>query len=55
MNQEWRLFIGIEPDKLLNLPKNRKYTRCRWIYKIKYRANGEIEIYKVCIVAEGYN
>lgn len=38
-----------------DLPKNRNSIGCRWIYKIKYKTNGEIERYKACLVAKGYN
>lgn len=27
---------------------------CRWIYKIKYKANGQVDKYKDCLVAKGY-
>lgn len=41
--------------EITNLPKGRKAIGCRWIYKIKYKSNGDIERYKARLVAKGYN
>lgn len=35
-------------------PKEKKIVGCRWVYKIKYKASGEIEKYKAHLVAKGY-
>ncbi|WVZ16296.1 hypothetical protein V8G54_009278 [Vigna mungo] len=39
---------------LTTLPSNKRVIGCRWIYKIKYHANGSIERYKAHLVAKGY-
>ncbi|GKE70860.1 putative RNA-directed DNA polymerase [Tanacetum coccineum] len=40
---------------ITDLPLNRKPIGCKWIYKIKYKSNEEIERYKARLVAKGYN
>lgn len=44
-NETWRLTL---------LPPQKTAIGCRWIYKIKYRADGSIERYKARLVAKGY-
>ena len=36
------------------LPKGKKTVGCRWVYSIKYRADGTIEWYKARLIAQGY-
>ena len=36
------------------LPKGKKTVGCRWVYSIKYHADGTIERYKAQLVAKGY-
>lgn len=35
-------------------PKGNKVMGCKWVYKVKYKALGEVEKYKVRLVAKGY-
>lgn len=39
---------------LTDLPKDKKTVRSKWIYKIKYQLNGEIERYKARLIAKGF-
>nr|CAD1822837.1 unnamed protein product [Ananas comosus var. bracteatus] len=44
-NQTWALE---------HLPHGKKPIGSKWVYKIKYCADGSIERYKACLVAKGY-
>lgn len=35
-------------------PMGKKVVGCRWVYKVKYKASGEVEKYKVRLVAKGF-
>ena len=39
---------------LTPLPAHKKPIGCKWVYKIKHKANGSIEWYKVRLVAKGF-
>jgi len=41
--------------EVTDLPPNKVVIGCKWVYKIKQRANGEIKRYKVRLVAKGYS
>ncbi|XP_074313614.1 uncharacterized protein LOC141648796 [Silene latifolia] len=59
---EWRKAMRKEIDalegngtwKIVNLPEGKKPIGGKWVYKIKYRANGEIERYKARLLAQGF-
>jgi hypothetical protein len=40
--------------ELVTLPPNKKTIGCRWVFRIKYRADGTIERRKARLVAKGY-
>ncbi|KAF3662745.1 hypothetical protein FXO38_11003 [Capsicum annuum] len=39
---------------LVDLPRGKHVIGSKWIYKIKHRANGEVDKYKARLVAKGY-
>ena len=54
MNEE---LMGIEKNntwQLTDLPKGHKAIDVKWVYKIKVKANGEIDRYKARLVAKGF-
>jgi len=55
MNEE---MISIEKNqtwKLVDLPKKKKAVGLKWIFKIKYNADGSIQKHKARIVVKGYS
>ncbi|KAF3658279.1 hypothetical protein FXO38_13314 [Capsicum annuum] len=40
---------------IVDLPPGKVPISCRWVYKVKYKANGEVERYKDTLVAKGYS
>ena len=39
---------------LVLLPYNKSVIGCKWVYKIKFQADGQVERYKARLVAKGY-
>jgi len=54
MQNEMRALKENNTWTLTNLPKNRKSIGSKWIYKIKYKPDGQIERYKARLVAKGF-
>ena len=40
--------------ELVTLPQNKRPVGCKWVYTIKYNADGSLERYKAWLVAKGY-
>ncbi|GJV97416.1 putative RNA-directed DNA polymerase [Tanacetum coccineum] len=55
MNEEMKALNENQTWTLTDLPAGRKAIGCKWVYKIKYKSNGEIERYKARLVAKGYS
>jgi hypothetical protein len=54
MEEEMRALVENETWDLVDAPKGVKPIGCRWVYKIKYNADGTINHYKARLVAKGY-
>ena len=39
---------------LVNLPKGQKLVGCKWVFAIKFNANGSVERRKARLVAKGF-
>ena len=59
----WKQAIEEEMDALLRnktfeiapRPINRNVVGCKWVFKVKYKADGSIEGYKARLVAKGFS
>ena len=40
---------------IVPLPPTNVPIGCKWVFKVKYKASGEVERYKARLVAKGYN
>jgi hypothetical protein len=54
MEDEMRSMSSNNVWDLEEIPKGAKTVGCKWVYKIKYDSNGNIEKYKAHLVAKGF-
>ncbi|GJU96511.1 ribonuclease H-like domain-containing protein [Tanacetum coccineum] len=54
MNNEMEALYLNNTWTLTELPINRKAIGSKWVYKIKYKSDGEVERYKARVVAKGF-
>ncbi|GJW03793.1 ribonuclease H-like domain-containing protein [Tanacetum coccineum] len=54
MNQEMNALLRNGTWEIVDLPKGRKATGCKWIYKIKFQSSGEIDRFKARLLAQGF-
>nr|GEY62896.1 ribonuclease H-like domain-containing protein [Tanacetum cinerariifolium] len=55
MNLEMETLLKNGTWIIADLLVGRKAIGCKWVYKIKYKYNGEVERFKARLVAKGYN
>ncbi|KAK4397281.1 Retrovirus-related Pol polyprotein from transposon TNT 1-94 [Sesamum angolense] len=44
-----------ETWELVDLPKEKRPIGCKWVFRVKLKPTGEMDRYKACLVAKGYN
>ena len=54
MNEELRAMEANNTRTSVSLPANKHAIRCRWVYKVKYKADGSLDKYKSYLVAKEY-
>ena len=54
MNEEMKSLQKNNTWELVDLPLGKKPVGCRWVYTVKYKADGTIERFKARLVAKGY-
>jgi len=54
MREEFDCLMTNNTWTLVPLPVGRKPVSCQWVFKIKQGANGEVERYKVRLMARGF-
>lgn len=55
VNSEYNALIENETWSICDLPKDRTAVTCKWVFKLKRSANGEIDKYKARLVARGFS
>ena len=55
LDNEYSAHIKNNTWTLGNLPEGRKAIDCRWVFKVKYNADGSVERHKARLVAKGYS
>ena len=53
-DREYDSLIENDTWDLVELPAGRKTVGCRWVFKVKYKNNGQVERFKARLVAKGY-
>lgn len=55
MNDELHSHKSNNTWQLADLPKGRKAIQCKWVFKIKRDAEGNVSKYKARLVAKGFS
>ena len=52
--EEIRALEKNETWEVMNLPRGKKPVGCKWVFTVKYKADGTVERYKARLVAKGF-
>ena len=55
MEQEIKALEDNGTWQIMELPERKSVIGCKWVFKIKYKADGMVDRYKERLVAKGYN
>jgi len=55
MKQEIEALKSNGTWKVMSLPPGKRAIGCKWVFKIKYKANREVDRFKARLVAKGYS
>lgn len=54
MREEMNALERNEMWGVVDLPKGKKTVGCKWVFALKYKADGSLERYKARLVTKGY-
>ena len=62
-SQQWKMAADAEYKSLMEnktwelvkLPEGRRAIGCKWVFRVKYDSNGQVERFKGRLVAQGYS
>lgn len=54
MTNEFRVLEHNGTWSIVSLPSTKSVVGCQWVYKVKLKADGSLELYKAHIVSKGY-
>jgi histone deacetylase 1/2 len=54
MDSEHQAFLRNRTWRLVPRPKGKNVIGCKWVYKVKHKADGSVDRYKARLVAKGF-